>query len=36
MNLKQTGASVDGNLNISGTRDPRSGPVSAIVQGNRC
>ena len=35
MNLKQTAANVDGNLNISGTRDPRSGPISAIVQGNQ-
>src|SRR5205823_12051413 len=34
MDLKQTGADVDGNMNISGTRDRRSGPVSAVVRGN--
>lgn len=35
MNLKQTGAKVEGDMNVSGTPVPRTGPVSAVVEGNQ-
>jgi hypothetical protein len=35
MSMQQTGSKVTGTVDISGTPMPRSGPISAIVQGNQ-
>lgn len=35
MTLKQTGADVSGNMNVSGTPIPRTGAVTALVSGNQ-
>ena len=34
MTLQQTGSKVTGNVEVSGTRMPRSGPIHALVSGN--
>ena len=35
MTMQQTGSKVTGTVEVSGTQVPRSGPISAIVQGNQ-
>src|SRR4029453_3913847 len=35
MTMQQTGSKVTGTVEVSGTQMPRSGPISAIVQGNQ-
>ena len=34
MTMQQTGSKVTGNADVSGTRVPRSGPITAVVSGN--